>query len=283
MLCGSFSFAVMAVLSNTVGGHCHWLIIAFVRAGLACVFATILAVGSGVQLVWFRPRTLWLRSIAGSISLVCSFYAITHMGVAEVLTITNTFPIWVTLLSWPMFGVRPPAYVWIAVAFGVMGVVLILNPKLDDFNWAAYLALASSICTAFAMIGLHQLQGIDPRAIVVHFSSVAALFCLVVMAVTGMGDASWSAAVTGWPPLMLLGVGVSATIGQLFLTKAFAAGPPAQVSVVGLTQIVFALGLEVVFRGREIEPRILEGMVLVIAPTAWIMLRSGLREAPPVD
>jgi len=93
MLCGSLSFAVMAILSNTLGDHCHWVIIALVRAALACPFAAILAVASGVKLVWFRPRTLWLRSIAGSISLLCSFYAITHMRVAEVLTITNTFPI----------------------------------------------------------------------------------------------------------------------------------------------------------------------------------------------
>jgi drug/metabolite transporter (DMT)-like permease len=283
MLCGSFSFAVMAILSNTLGDHCHWVIIALVRAALAFTFSAILAFASGVKLVWFRPRSLWLRSIAGSISLVCAFYAITHMHVAEVLTITNTFPIWVALLSWPMFGIRPPGYVWVAVLCGVSGVALILDPKLDEINWAAYLALVSSVCTAFAMIGLHQLQGIDPRAVVVHFSGVAVIFCLVVLAVVPIDDTAWSAAANGWPPLMLLGVGISATIGQLFLTKAFAAGPPAQVSVVGLTQIVFALILEVIFRGRPIERRVLEGMLLVIAPTAWIMLRSGFREAPPVD
>ena len=55
----------------------------------------------------------------------------------------------------------------------------------------------------------------------------------------------------GWPLLQLLGVGLSATVGQIFLTKAFTVGPPAQLSVVGLSQVVFALLLEVVLWGRS--------------------------------
>ena len=71
--------------------------------------------------------------------------------------------------------------------------------------------------------------------------------------------------------LYLLGVGLTATVGQIFLTQAFAAGSPARVSVVGLTQIVFALVLEVVFVGHRVEPLGLLGMALVVGPTAWLM------------
>jgi hypothetical protein len=41
-------------------------------------------------------------SIAGSISLVCGFYAMTHYPVSEVLTLTNMFPLWVAVLSLPL-------------------------------------------------------------------------------------------------------------------------------------------------------------------------------------
>jgi drug/metabolite transporter (DMT)-like permease len=75
---------------------------------------------------------------------------------------------------------------------------------------------------------------------------------------------------------MLLGVGVAALIGQLFLTKAFAAGEAASVSVVGLSQVVFAVVFDVlVFRDR-FTAAALAGMGLVVAPTAWLMLsRKG--------
>ncbi len=72
---------------------------------------------------------------------------------------------------------------------------------------------------------------------------------------------------------MLLALGLSATIGQLLLTHAFATGSPAKVSVIGLSQIVFALGIDVALFRHAVGPATLLGMVLVLAPTAWLMLR----------
>jgi drug/metabolite transporter (DMT)-like permease len=64
---------------------------------------------------------------------------------------------------------------------------------------------------------------------------------------------------------------VSATIGQFFLTKAFSAGSPTRVSVVGLSQIVFVLLLDILFQGQSLTlPKGL-GILLVAAPTAWLV------------
>jgi drug/metabolite transporter (DMT)-like permease len=71
--------------------------------------------------------------------------------------------------------------------------------------------------------------------------------------------------------LLLLGVGVSATIGQLFLTKAFAAGAPARVAVVGLTQIVFSMLLDAILFQRTFNWLTLVGIALVVIPAAWVM------------
>jgi drug/metabolite transporter (DMT)-like permease len=74
---------------------------------------------------------------------------------------------------------------------------------------------------------------------------------------------------------LLLGVGGFATVGQLFLTKAFASGPPARVSVVGLAQVGFTMLLEIAFWQRSFSAWTLVGIALVIAPTAWTLLRAG--------
>jgi drug/metabolite transporter (DMT)-like permease len=84
------------------------------------------------------------------------------------------------------------------------------------------------------------------------------------------------------PVLLVLGVGVTATFGQLCLTRAFATGAPAKVSVVCLTQIVFALLLDMLWLGRPIPPvQTLVGVVLVITPTAWLMTRRKKGRRPP--
>ena len=66
----------------------------------------------------------------------------------------------------------------------------------------------------------------------------------------------------------------------MFLTLAFAAGAPAKVSVVGLTQIVFALAFDVCLFGHPVNAITLLGTALVIAPTAWLLTRP--RTAKPV-
>jgi drug/metabolite transporter (DMT)-like permease len=271
MLAGSLAFACMGTLTHALGSSCDWQVIALVRTFLAMIFAAILAVSAGARLVIWKPRTLWIRSIAGSISLVCTFYALTRLPVSDVLTLTNMFPIWVGILSWPLLGQAPSGRVWLSALSGVFGVFLIQQPHFAEASFAVLIALASSFTTAVAMIGLHRLQGIDYRAIVVHFSTVSLLFCILALCLFEH-TAEPHYMMDGQVWLMLLGVGASATVGQLMLTKAFAAGAPDKVSVVGLTQIVFVMVMEMILWGRSFDPTTLLGMGLVVAPTAWLML-----------
>ena len=122
------------------------------------------------------------------------------------------------------------------------------------------------------MIGLHQVREIDPRAVVAHFSGVALLCCVLSLFVFPTQH-EWTLNLR--TVAVLLAIGVCATVGQLFLTLAFAAGPPARVSVVGLSQVGFVMLMEMVFMGRSFSPTTLLGIALVVAPTAWSLIRSA--------
>lgn len=272
MLLGSLSFSVMGALTHALGESCDWRLIALIRSSLAALFASGLAVSGGARFVLFRPPVLWVRSLAGSLSLVGTFYALTRLPISQVLTLTNMFPLWVACLSWPLLRERPSVGTWTAIACGLVGVALVQRPHFAEGNTASIIALAASVSTAVAMLGLHRLQGLDPRAIVVHFSVVSAIICLAVLL---LAEPAADFAPLTDPVLlfMLLGVGISATIGQLLLTLAFAAGPPARVSVVALTQVIFAFGFDLVLWKEHFELPVLLGMVLIVLPTAWILLR----------
>src|SRR5258706_314777 len=84
MLIGSLVFAVMGTIAHTLGESYDWQVIALARAFLALVFAAMLARGAKAQLVFGRPRILWLRSIAGSFSMVCPFFAFPRLPVSDV-------------------------------------------------------------------------------------------------------------------------------------------------------------------------------------------------------
>jgi drug/metabolite transporter (DMT)-like permease len=274
MLSSAVAFSVMAAFAHALGDRVDWRVIATTRTFLAFVFASLLTVAAGKKLVVWRPRMLWVRSIAGSISLVCTFFALTRLPVADVLTLTNVFPIWVAILSWPLVGELPGLGACTAIAIALTGVVLVEQPHLSADRLPAILALVSSFSTAISMLGLHRLQGIDPRAVVAHFSGVALVVCLASLVLFPTFPAT-SSEIDSASAAMLLAVGISATIGQVFLTKAFAAGPPAKVSVVALTQVAFAMAFDIVVWHHAFSLVTIVGMALVIAPAAWLLVSQG--------
>ncbi len=274
MITASFSFAMMGSLTHAVGPRCDWQVIALIRIASTFVMSVGLALSLGVPLVFARPKTLWIRSSAGTLSLLCSFYALTKLPVADVLTLTNTYPLWIVLISW-LRNERATSWGDLAcILCGVIGVALIQGSYLSGkANLASLIALVGTFATAVAMLGLHRLKNVDPRAVVAHFSGFASVTLLVCLLVRGR-ILSASTFDRQTIPL-LLGVGFTGTIGQILLTKAFASGAPTKISVLGLTQVLFAMVFDLVFQGRRFSLVSLTGSLLVLFPTAWITARSG--------
>jgi drug/metabolite transporter (DMT)-like permease len=280
MLIGSFCFAWMAAAAHALRLHCDWQIIALARSTTPLVLGASLALFAGARLVLFAPGILWVRSIAGSTSLVCTFFALTVLPPSHVFTLSSTYPLWVALMSWPLYRERPSRQVWLLIAGSVVGVALMelsaqqpdqIDPGASFPRWVAVVCtLIAAFSTAMAMLGLHQLRHIHPWAIVAHFSGVALLFSLASL-LLGSRSAALLAAPRTETLLLLLAVGLSATVGELFLTKAFVAGPPAKVAVVNLMQVVFALLLDVLLWDHRFNALMLTGMALAMAPTAWLM------------
>ena len=280
MLAGSLAFATMGALSHLAGERVDWRVVAVARTLVAFVLSASLALSTGVRLVVLRPAVLWMRSVAGSVGVLCAFYALTHLPVSTALTLSNTVPVWVTLLAWPALGQRPAASVWGAIAVGLCGIALVQRPELSADRVAGMLAVGNALCTAVAMIGLNKLAGVDARAVVTHFSGVSTVFTLSVLLASDGVDYG---AVRSLTTLGLLaGVGAAGTLGQLGMTKAFALGNPPRVSVVGLMQIVFALLFDLLLWRRQFDALTVAGIFLVVAPSAWLMLHNPLKKSTPI-
>jgi drug/metabolite transporter (DMT)-like permease len=261
----------MAVCAPLASKGCGWQIVAIARCALPLVFTALWAKWDGVNLVVWHSPTLWVRSLAGSCSLVGSFFAFAHLPLTDIFTISNTFPIWVALLSWPMLGRLPSGMVWLSIFSSVLGVAVIQGPELKVGNYAVLVVVGVSLFTAIAMMGLHRLKDLDPRAVVVHFSATALVFAGASYFLFPVEVPTQAFA---WTHLLeLLAVGVTASVGQYFLTRAFTAGDPARVSVASLSQFVFILLLDVLVLENPLDPTKLWGIPLILGPTIWLMTR----------
>lgn len=271
ILISGFAFSWMATLAPLAGQGCGWQTVAIVRCAIPLLLIALWAKWDGVKLTLFDSRVLWIRSLAGSCSLVGSFYAFTHLRITDVFAISNTFPIWVALLSWPILGQMPSGMVWISIVSSIAGVFVLQGTQLQEGNPAALVVVGVSICTAIAMMGLNRLKHLDPRAVVVHFSATALVFAIVAYALFPSEDPTEAFA---WTHVAeLLAVGVSATVGQYFLTRAFTAGDPAKLSVASLSQFVMIFFLDIMVLDNSIDVNKLWGIPLILGPTIWLMTR----------
>ena len=164
---------------------------------------------------------------------------------------TNTYPLWIVLLSLRRLS---RGEIGIDLLRVVSGVVLIQRPYLSGKgDLAVLVALLASFTTAVAMLGLHRLRTVDACAVVAHFSGLASLvLSLWVFVHPRIASASTFDATT---LLMLLGVGLTGTMGQVLITKAFASGPPSRISVLSLSQVVFAMAFDMTLGGRVLTPQ----------------------------
>ncbi|RUL81576.1 DMT family transporter [Tautonia sociabilis] len=270
MLAGAVSFALMGSFTHALGPRCDWLVVALTRAVFMLGSSWVLARSAGVRLVVVRPPILWVRSLAGSVSLVCNFYAISRLPVADALTLTSMYPLWIVVISAFVLRRAPSGTEVLGMASGLIGVALIQRPHLGGDRLATIVAVFSSATTAVALMGLHRLRNVDTRAVVAHFAGVGTLVAgawLLIRSVRG------GAPVLPLDPVtlaMLAGVAVSGTIGQICLTRAYALGVPTRIAVIGLSQVAFAMAFDVWVWGRVLTPMTLLGFAFVLAPTALL-------------
>ena len=287
MLIGSFFFAVMGLLIESLGREYSFAWIATIRSAVATLIAVGMVLYARADFVVVRPASLWMRSLAGCTAMLCLFFAMSHYDVAVVLSLSSMYPIWVAILGWPMLGQIPSRDTWMALSVSTVGMWLIYasasGPATFSNEHSHYLpqvaiplASLASMFSAVALIGLHRVKELDPRAVVAHFSAVSTLLSLILwlyMPMQTMSDERDNGSLA-----RLVAVGVAAVLGQLFLTKAFAAGRPARVSVIGLSQVAFAASYKWVFEGRIPSGMGVGGMMLVIGATVWVMLRSQAKD-----
>ncbi|MBI4563207.1 MAG: DMT family transporter [Planctomycetes bacterium] len=291
MLLAALNFSTMAALGKAVGTACDWSVVATARSGVMLILIIGLLIWAGVPLHFRGPAALWVRSLAGSMGLLCTFYAITRLHISDALTFMNMYPLWIAILSWAVFGERPGRGVGAALAVSALGVILIARPQFSS-NWAGMLAgVGNSFFMAVAMLGLHKAgAALDTRSVVAHFSIVSTATAALVALARGLGGTPAFVL----PPLvsteavLLLGVGVAGTVGQLAMTRAYALGKPTRVALVALAQLVFGIIIDLLVWNRRFEAASLLGIFLVAGPTAWLMTRGGgeppsrLRRLEPV-
>jgi drug/metabolite transporter (DMT)-like permease len=151
-------------------GHILFMLAAFVpRFGLG-------------MLRTHRPGTQILRSALLMTSNLSFFFAIVSIPIAKAASISLTAPLVVALLAWPMLGERTTVGRLVALGVGFLGVVIVIRPGTEVFQWASLFVVASATCYALYQILTRRIAGTDsPETSAIYSSTIGAFGLIVVL------------------------------------------------------------------------------------------------------
>lgn len=142
------------------------------------------------------------------------FYALTLIGIGQVVAIEFTMPIWTALLAATFLAERMTVWKIAAVALGIVGVVMIVRPATGEINPGQLIALGAAIGFSISMILAKSLTRTE--------SALSILFWMImVQMVVGFVPTLF---VWTWPSATLWGwlfvIGVCGTFSHYCLASA---------------------------------------------------------------
>lgn len=237
MLVAGLLFGCMGVFVKLGAADFSHVELAFYRSFFGLVMVYFLMRHQRVGIATRHWRSHLVRSLSGSIALVLFFYCITVLPLATAVTLNYTAPLFLTILTIVVFKDKFHPPLTIAIMLGFCGVVLLLRPTLQQDQWLpGLLGLISGFLAGIAFLNVRQLGmlGEPSTRIVFYFSLLASL-----------GTGAWMAFGTVHPITpqnfaILLGLGASATLAQLAMTRAYRVGKTLVVGSLAYSTIVFA-------------------------------------------
>ena len=176
MLVAGLLFGCMGVFVKLGAAHFSYIELVFYRSffGLLLVYGIMRQQRVSVATRYWRNH-LW-RGISGSVALALFFYCITVLPLATAVTLNYTAPLFLTLLTMLVFKDKFHLPLTIAIGMGFCGVVLLLQPTLQqDQLLPGLLGLISGFLAGVAYLNVKQLAMIgEPDARTVFYFSLTA-------------------------------------------------------------------------------------------------------------
>ena len=262
MLVAGFLFGCMGVFVKLGAQYFSSVELVFYRSfiGLLVVYVILRQQRVAVSTKLWQGH-LW-RGLSGSLALMLFFYCITVLPLATAVTLNYTSPLFLALLTTLVLKERLHLTLALTITLGFIGIVLLLQPTLEHNQLiSGLLGLISGFFAGFAMMNVRQLglRGEPDSRVVFYFSLIAAVISGVAMLLDTIHP------VTFHNILILIGLGSSATLAQLAMTRAYRTGKTLVAGSLAYSTVVFASLFGMIIWGEKLPAVGWLGMILIIA------------------
>lgn len=278
MICiifSAFSFAFMNVFVR-LSGDLPSVQKSFFRNLIALFIALTAVIKSGEKIRIKRNNLpfLLIRSVFGTVGILCNFYAIDHLAISDASMLNKVSPFFSILFSFILLKERLTLVQGTLVGAAFCGSLFIIKPEADILgNPAALLGLLGGMGAGIAYTAVRVLgqQGVNKSLIVLFFSAFSCIVTLpyIILRFEPMTVGQF---------LCLIGAGTAAAGGQFGVTSAYCYAPAKEISVYDYSQLIFAMILGFLFFGQLADGLSLIGYGIIVA-SAVIMFFYNKRKS----
>jgi drug/metabolite transporter (DMT)-like permease len=217
MVLGAACVATQNGLIRLVSAEVHTFEIVFFRNlfGLIAMLPFLIRIGPGM-LRTARPGSLLLMSVCHLAGMVCYFLAIAYLPLADVIALSFSKPLFVTVGAALILAEVVRARRWAAVLIGFLGVLIVLQPCARVISPYVGVVLAGTLMGAATALLIKRLTRVEGVTTIVWYqaSFATALSLPLCLLHWRTPDAE------GW--LLLIAIGALGTLSWLTATRALA-------------------------------------------------------------
>lgn len=262
MIVAGLLFACMGVFVKLGLKYFSGAELVFYRSlfGVAVIF--LVTRKMGLSIISHHWKIHVSRSLAGFSGMMLFFYTISVLPLSTATTLNYTSPLFLAILTVVVLKERPGPLLVIALAIGFAGIVMLLRPTFSENQLGAgLLGLVSGLMAAVAYLTTRHLGSLGEPAwrVVFYFTLVSSIGGAVWTTIDGFHE------VGGQGFLLLLGMGVCGTLGQLAMTRAYREGHALTVGSFAYSTVVFTSLLSMLFWREMLSVGSWLAIVLIIA------------------
>lgn len=238
---GALFFSFGSVLVKLSGQRLPSMEIVFGRSIFGIAFCWWLIRRKGIPMFGNNRKVLTLRGLLGAGGLMCSFFAITHMPLADAVVLFHSNPVFAVILAFLFLGERLNAKAAICIPLCILGVVLITKPPFlfgtagtDLPTYVYAVAIMSAVFAGGAYATMHHLGSREHSLTIVFYLYLVAIPVSLVGMIPSFVMPTWTEL------LMLLGIGAFTQVGQMCLATGLQLESTGTATATGTLQVAFS-------------------------------------------
>jgi drug/metabolite transporter (DMT)-like permease len=253
-----------------------WQSALFVR-GIFGLFVALAIAWPYLKTFKFFDKKLIIRSLLLTFYTIWMFYSVTKITSADVTTITSTQPLWIAVISMMFLKARYSRLFWVAAVVVVLGMSILVDAKPPETYGVISILLLFTIMRAISIMMIRVMMDIPATVIAFHYAIVVGIFGVAIFFIAG-GHHHIDVVFDTRGTLLLLVVAATASVYQALVAKVVQILGSISGTVGIFIATVFAYFMGMAGAGYTFDSMHLLGLILIILPTAWIVLSKHVRK-----